>query len=105
MYKELSKEEQKVIREKYKVTKKGEELIPRLNRLMIEGIFLIVCCFVIVGAILIFKLPWWYWCVAILTVICGPVFLVGQHMIRVGEYDKFITSLPKTSSKSKKIKK
>lgn len=38
MYKKLSKEEKKKIREQFAKTKKGSELLPILNRLVIEGI-------------------------------------------------------------------
>jgi len=90
VYKELNKEEKKLIRNKYEKTKKGQNLIVILNRLVIEGIFLIICFFIIVGAILIFDLAWWYWCFAIMTIICGPLFLITQYIIRISEYNKYI---------------
>ncbi len=96
MYKELSKESKKQVRTKYEKTKKGKGLSATLNRLFIEGAFLIICFFVIVVAIFVADLSWGYWTVAGLTIIFGVIFLVGQHTIRIKEYNKFFSQLSKT---------
>lgn len=107
MYKSLSKEEKKNVREEYIRTKRGKDLSERLNRLVLEGSFLILCFVVITTCIFIFDLAWWYWCVAVMCIICAPVLLIGQHNIRIGEYNKFIlvNNKLKTAAKRKTTKK
>ncbi len=104
MYNNLSKEEKKEVRNNYKKTKKGESLSATLNRLVIEGLFLLVCFVVIVGAILIYDLAWWYWCFAVMTIIAGPVFLIAQYRIRMNEYNKYIQANNKYRVKAKSKK-
>lgn len=101
MYNNLSKEEKKEVRTNYAKTKKGESLSATLNRLVIEGLFLIVCFVVIVAAIFIYDLAWWYWCFAIMTIICAPIFLIAQYRIRISEYNKFIAANNKYKTKAK----
>lgn len=101
MYSNLSKEDKKKVRESYKKTKKGEKLSQTLNRLVIEGLFLLVCFCVIVGAIFIYDLAWWYWCFAIMTILAGFVFLIAQNRIRMSEYNKYVQANNKYRVKSK----
>ena len=58
--------------------------------------FLIICFVVIVGAIYIVDLSKWYWIIAVITLVFGLVFLIGQFIIRRQEYDKFLGQLTKT---------
>ena len=96
MYNELSKEAKKQLRIKYEGTKKGKNLTSTLNRLLIEGLFLIVCFIIIVIAIMIADLSGWYWVVAILSLVFGVIFFVGQYILRMKEYSKFFNQLNKT---------
>ncbi len=90
MYNKLSKEEKKIIKNKYAATKKGKDLTDNLNRLFIEGLLSIGSSIVIVVFIFIYKLAWWYWFFAGLTLLCGVIFLIGQYSIRMKEYNKFL---------------
>ncbi len=90
MYKDLTSEEKRKIREGYISTRKGKELTNNLNRLLIEGIICLVSCVVIVVLTLIYDLAWWYWFFAGLTLFCGILFLLGQYFIRMKEYNKFL---------------
>lgn len=101
MYKNLSKEDKKEVRENYKKTKKGEKLSHTLNRLVIESFFLLLCFCVVIGAIFIYKLAWWYWCFAIMILIASLVFFIAQYRIRIGEYNKFVKANNKYRVKSK----
>ncbi len=96
MYNELTKEAKKELKNKYENTKKGKTLTDTLNRLFFEGLFLVVCFIVIVAAIFIADLSGWYWVIAILTIIFGVIFLVGQHIIRIKEYNRFFSQMTKT---------
>ena len=96
MYKELAKSGKKELRKKYETSKRGKELVKILNRLFLEGVFLIICFVVIVGAIYIVDLSKWYWIIAVITLVFGLVFLIGQFIIRRQEYDKFLGQLTKT---------
>ena len=96
MYKELAKSEKKELRKKYENSKRSKDLVKTLNRLFIEGVFLIICFFVIVGAIYIVDMSKWYWVIAVITLVFGLVFLIGQFIIRRQEYNKFFGQLSKT---------
>ena len=96
MYNELSKEAKKQLINKYVGTKKGKALSDTLNRLLLEGLVLIVCFVIVLVAIFVADLASWYWIVAILSLIFGLVFLIGQHLLRMKEYNKFFNQLNKT---------
>ncbi len=89
MYKDLSKEEKKSLRFEYVKTKKGYEMMARLNRLVFEGLFCLATFLITIGAIFILDLSSWYWFFVGLTLICGILFLSGQYIIRMKEYNKF----------------
>ncbi|MGN1372314.1 MAG: hypothetical protein ACI4XM_08595 [Candidatus Coprovivens sp.] len=96
MYCDLSKEAKKQLRLKYEKTKRGKDLSNTLNRLLIEGIILIVCFVVMSFAIVTTDLSGWYWLIAILTIVFAVIFLVGQYIIRKKEYNNFFNQLSKT---------
>ena len=87
-YKDLDKKEKKELVLKYFNTPKGRKLLPILNRLVIEGIFLLICAVVILICIFIYKLAWWYYTALIACIIAGIVFLIVQYNIRMKEYNK-----------------
>ena len=89
-YNKLTKEEKKDIREKYAKTKKGNYLLPILNRLFIWGILSFLCAIILVVLTIINNYPWYSWCAAIGLVIAGAVFVVNEHNIRIKEYNKVI---------------
>ncbi len=95
MYKKLSKEGKKTLIEWYSNTKKGLSLNKTLNRLLFEGIFLIIATIVIVIAVPIADLPLWYLGVGGISLVFGLLFLIGQHMIRIKEYNKYFEHLTK----------
>ena len=91
MYQILIKEEKKNIRERYRNTKRGQKMLPRLNRLIIEGLFLILFPIALVIAGLVTKeMHWWIWTLAIICLIMGLVFLIGQYIIRTNEYNNYL---------------
>ena len=96
MFKDLSKEAKKQLISKYDNTKKGKNLKGTLDRLFFEGVFLIVCFIVVVIAIIVADLSNWYLVIAILSLVFGCIFLVGQHTLRIKEYNKFYNQLNKT---------
>ncbi len=102
MYNKLSKEEKKDIRERFKKTSKGARVLEPLNRLFLEGIFLVVCAIVICGATIIFKYSWWLYFTAIVILLFGIFFLVGQYIIRMKNYNNYLKYLQKNKSNSKK---
>ena len=89
MYQDLTDEEKKSLRFEYIKTQKGYEMIARLNRLVLEGLFCLVTFVVTICAIFILDLASWYWAFVGLTLICGILFLSGQYIIRMKEYNKF----------------
>ena len=89
MYQDLTDEEKKSLRFEYVKTQKGYEMIARLNRLVLEGLFCLVTFVVTICAIFILDLASWYWAFVGLTLFCGILFLVGQYKIRMREYNKF----------------
>ena len=95
MYKELSKEAKKNLIKKYEMTKKGKSMSANLNRLVFEGIFCLFAFIVILIAMFVADLAWWYWFFTGLTLICGILFLVGQHLIRMKEYNNFLKHMNK----------
>ena len=95
MFKDLSKEAKKELINKYNNTKKGKNLSNTLNRLFFEGIFLFFCFIVILIAVIVIKLSKWYLVVGILSMVFGCIFLVGQHIIRIKEYNNFLNQLNK----------
>ena len=101
MYQKLTIEEKNNFKKEYKKTKKGSSLTKTLNRLVVEGMFLLVSCLIIICATLIYKLDWWYWFAAGLMLFCGTVFLIVQHKIRLKEYNNFL-KVGKNKIKSKK---
>ncbi len=91
MYHILTKEEKKTLKERYRGSKRGNEMLPRLNRLVVESIFLILFPIGLIVAGLITKeIYWWMWTLAIVCLLVGIVFFVGQHIIRTNEYDNFL---------------
>ena len=91
MYKHLTKEEQKEVRKNYVKTKRGSNLSYTLNKLVIEGLFLLVCTVIIIAAGLFTKeMTWWMWTLSGITTFCGLLFLIGQYILRIMEYNKFI---------------
>ena len=99
MYKELSKEEKKALVEKFIKNKRGKNLYDTLNRLFFEGSFCLLSFVVILIAIFVTDLEWWYWFFVGLTLFCGVLFLVGQHIIRMKEYNRFYNQLNKNEKK------
>ena len=95
MHHYLSKEEKKEARIKYVNTEKGREMITRLNRIFFEGIFCLGSFVVILVCFFIFKLAWWYLFFAGLTLLSGIIFIVGQHLVRVTEYNNFLKTKKK----------
>ena len=97
MYKDLSKEEKKRVAIKYVATKRGKDLSKTLDRLVLEGLFLVFCFAAIVGALLFTNVSgWFYWVVAIITIIFAVIFLVGQFIIRRKEHRTYFEQLSKT---------
>ena len=70
MYHILTKEEKRSLKEKYRNSKRGAVMLPRLNRLIVEGIFLIIF--------------------PIALILVGLVFLIGQYIIRTNEYNNVL---------------
>ncbi len=86
-YSKLSKDNKKKVRETFKDTKKGRELKPILDRLVIYFILLIVCFIVITSYIVInSKFKWYYILIDIFCLIFSIIFFVVQHRIRVQQY-------------------
>ncbi len=90
MYSEMSKEEKKDVRKTYKITNKGSELNPILNRLVIEGIVCFVMAIIMVCFIVFYEYSVWLFALVGILVIAGLVFLIAQRNIRIKEYNKFI---------------
>ncbi len=91
MYHILTKDEKKGIREKYRASKRGQGMLPRLNRLIIEGLFLILFSIAMIVAGFVTKeLYWWMWTLAGICLFVGLVFLIGQYIIRSNEYNNFL---------------
>ena len=95
MYHYLSKDEKKTTRNKYVKTKKGQEMTTRLNRIFLEGIFCLGSFIVILVSFFICKLDWWYLFFAGLTLLSGIIFIVGQHLVRMTEYNNFLKATKK----------
>ena len=91
MYQILTKDEKRSIKEKYRNTKRGAMMLPRLNRLIVEGLFLLVfpVALIIVGLVTK-EMYWWMWTLAIVCLLVGLVFLLGQYIIRINEYNNFL---------------
>ena len=81
MYHVLTKEEKKSLKERYRGSKRGQSMFPRLNRLVLEGLFLIIfpIALVIVGFVTN-EIYWWIWTLSIICLIIGIVFLVDYFM-------------------------
>ncbi len=101
IYKELSKKEKKDLQLKYYNTPRGRKLLPILNRLVIEGIFLLICVPIILACIFIFDLAWWYWMVLVTCVVAGVVFLIVQNNIRLKEFNKTLNDKSIMNKKKK----
>ena len=100
MYKDLTKEEKRELRANYEKTKKGSSLTFTLNKLIVEGLFLLICTVVVIGAGLFTnEMAWWMWTLAGLTTFCGLLFLIAQYIIRIKEYNKFLRYDYKPSKK------
>jgi len=91
MYHILTKEEKRSLKEKYRNSKRGAVMLPRLNRLIVEGIFLIIfpVALILVG-LFTNELYWWMWTLAIVCLLVGLVFLIGQYIIRTNEYNNVL---------------
>ena len=91
MYQILTKDEKRSTREKYRNTKRGAMMLPRLNRLVVEGLFLIVftIALLIVGFVTK-EMYWWMWTLAIVCLLVGLVFIIGQYIIRTNEYNNYL---------------
>jgi ABC-type transport system involved in Fe-S cluster assembly fused permease/ATPase subunit len=100
-YKELSKKEKINLQMKYYNTPRGRKLLPILNRLVIEGVFLLICVPVILVCIFLFKLAWWYYLVLVTCIVAGITFLVVQNNIRMKEYNKTLNDKSIMNKKKK----
>ena len=91
MYHILTKEEKRSLKEKYRNSKRGAVMLPRLNRLIVEGIFLVIfpIALILVG-LFTKELYWWIWTLAIVCLFVGLVFLIGQYIIRTNEYNNVL---------------
>ncbi|HAB67050.1 MAG TPA: hypothetical protein DCE23_06755 [Firmicutes bacterium] len=101
MYSNLSKDEKKDLRERFKKTNKGSNVLEPLNRLLVEGIFLIICAIIIVGATYIFHYKWWLYFTAAIIFIFGLFFLIAQHIIRIKNYNNYLNYINKNKSNRK----
>ena len=91
MYHILTKDEKKKLKEKYRISKRGAMMLPRLNRLIVEGLFLVVfpIALLIVGFVTK-EMYWWMWTLAIVCILVALVFLIGQYIIRINEYNNYL---------------
>ena len=91
MYSILTKEQKKELKAKYRNSKRGAQMLPRLNRLVFEGLFLIIfpVILIIVG-IFTKEMYWWMWTLLVACIIAALVFLLGQLIIRNNEYENFL---------------
>ncbi len=91
MYHILTKDQKKDLKDKYRISKRGQSMLPRLNRLVLEGLFLIIFpIVVIVVGFVTDEMYWWMWTLALGCLFVGLVFLIGQHIIRTNEYNNFL---------------
>jgi len=91
MYHILTKGQKKDLKDKYRISKRGQSMLPRLNRLVLEGLFLIIFpIVVIVVGFVTDEMYWWMWTLALGCLFVGLVFLIGQHIIRTNEYNNFL---------------
>ena len=91
MYQILTKDEKKSCRDKYRVSKRGAKMLPRLNRLIYEGLFLIIFPIIlIIASLIINEKSWWMWTLAGACFLAGITFLIGQYLVRITEYNNFL---------------
>ena len=101
IYKKLTKEEKKKIKLEYLKTKKGDDLIRRYNRITFTGILCIAISILLVY-LLITDYDWFYIPLLVFSIICAPVFLIGQYNLRMQQYCQFINLKKKASSHKEK---
>ena len=86
-YQRMNKEEKKIILEKYKKTEKGKSMIPRLNRVVITGIIVVLIAgFLYYLAVKSGSI--WDYIYASMILIAGLVFIIGSIRIRGKELNK-----------------
>ena len=88
-YQRMSKEEKKEIKESYKKSKKGQNMMIRLNRLIITGIVGLI----VFGIYLYLNLTGenttvWDYIVTTSLLLASLVFIIGSFILRGKEYNK-----------------
>ncbi len=90
MYQKLTKEEKKNVVAAYKITNRGSQMYPVLNRLVIEGIICLILAIIMILAIIFFEYSVWLFALIGILIIAGLVFLIAQRKIRMKEYNRFM---------------
>ena len=86
-YKKLDNEKKKKVRDIFADSKKGRELKPILDRLLIESILSFICAFVMIIISIGKTFGWYYWVLIVLLFVGGIVFYVQQFRIRKQQYE------------------
>ena len=90
-YKALSKEEKKEMVKSYNTSVKGKAMSFRLLKLIIEGSLLYgIAAIIIISSLFTKEFEAWMGWLTALCILAGTIFLLGQHMIRMKEYDEYL---------------
>ena len=89
-YYSLNRTEKKSLRTNYFNTKKGIEMKKMFFKLIIEGLLCLALGIYFVVSTIITNGEWWNYFLAGALFISGFTFLIGQYVVRIKEYNKFL---------------
>ena len=88
----MTKEDKKRAKEEFKKTKRGKNILPILNRLIIEGVVCLAIALYLVIYTYIKEGIWWNYTLAGMLIIAGIIFLITQQKLRIKNYNIFLNT-------------
>jgi len=90
IYKNLSKEEKKLVRENYRKTKKGDYILKKINKLLVYSIIYLVLGIILSILLVLKQINWYFIFMDIVLYICFIVFIIGYYNLKMQQYCKYI---------------
>jgi ABC-type transport system involved in Fe-S cluster assembly fused permease/ATPase subunit len=90
IYKSLSKEDKKRVRDGYASTKKGDYVLKKINRLLVYSIIYLILAIVITYLLIIDYLGWSFIILDVGLIICFIVFSIGHYKLKMETFCRYI---------------
>lgn len=91
IYKSLSKEDKKKVRDGYSSTKRGDHVLKKINKLLIYSIVYGILAIIITILLITGFLGWSFIILDVGLIICCIVFSIGHYNLKMQQFCSYIT--------------